>query len=154
MRIAVLLCALFLTSCAQQPDPILQLSRESMGIMQSVNHRTASPEARLTVAQKILAHTSRYDAIIHDPYATRQDQVSAIRFKRAEADMAAGIMKDLAREYIDQGQVEKGRDMYYSMLKIFTGDAYNSTRRSVEAELMHLNEKAQRKAPTQPTIVY
>ena len=154
VALAMLVGFLVLSGCATGPDPLLQLSNESIALMQQANNRSLTPQERMTMAQRLMAHSSRYDVIIRDRYATRQDQMSALRLKKADADTAAVLMRTIAEDYIANGEMEKGRDMYYLILKTFTGDAYNGTRRSVEAELMHLDEKAHRKASTKPTLVY
>lgn len=145
----VMVVIMFLHGCASQRyDQVTPLANESLAMVQAANLSTATPEARLAVADRLLTHMKQYDLIILDPYAITRDQQAALRFKRTEAEMAASIMRNQAKDYADTGDIEKSRALYYAIIKTFSSDAYNGIRRTAETELRQLDEKISRASGT------
>ena len=121
------------------------LRKESLALSQQSGNRALSAEGRLRIAHELFEHRRTYESIIHHPSATANDQQQARTFQRSDADTAGAAMQAVAEEHLVNGETDKARAIYYSILTQFADEEYASIRNGAERQLLELDEKERRK---------
>ena len=118
---------LLLTSCGAEPSRLQHMADEGLAITQRVNF-SATPEAKLQVAQELLTHASLYDQLISR--ATTLDRVARARgFQRLEREAASALMREAATDYVKRKDLAHARHVFYqSILTTFPQDEYRPIR--------------------------
>ena len=137
-----------ISSCGHR-NALLELNKESMTLTQQAGNRALSGEGRLRIAQELFEHRRAYEPIIRHPSAATGDQQAARTLQRSDADTAGATMHAIAEEYLVNGETEKARAIYYSVLTLFADEEYASIRKTSEGRLQGLDEKEQRKKTLQ-----
>lgn len=119
-----------------------QASDEGLSIMQQARPGL-NPQEKVRVASELINHAGRYHALFQD--ASIQEKREILRSKLSEMEAAAAVLCSAADDYKKLGQDNKARDIYWLILRSFTGDAYSATRRNAEAELRYMDELLRRK---------
>jgi hypothetical protein len=140
----LVLCVLPISSCGNR-TALGQLTKESLTLTQEAGNRALSAERRLRIAQELFEHRRAYEPIIRQPSVASEDQQTARTLQRSDADTAGGTMHAIAAEHLVNGETEKARAIYYSMLTQFAGEEYASIRNGAERQLLELDEKERRK---------
>jgi hypothetical protein len=129
---------LVVAACTGSPSPLKPTADEGLAIMKRVTFES-SPEAKLQTAHDLLTHAEQYDRQITASSSTNT-KMEAQRFRRSERATAATLMRDAGADYVRQQRTDRARDVYQSIITIFTGENEVSFRRGAEAALQRLNE--------------
>lgn len=140
----LVLCVLPISSCGHR-SALGQLTKESLTLTQQAGNRALSAEGRLRIAQDLFEHRRAYEPIIRHPSAASEDQQAARTLQRSDADTAGATMHAIAEEHLVNGETDKARDIYYSMLTQFADEEYASIRKGAERQLQELDQKERRK---------
>ena len=138
-----------ISSCSHARSGLPELRKESLMLSQQSGNRALSAEGRLRIAHELFEHRRTYEPIIHHPSATANDQQEARTLQRSDAESAGAAMRAIAEEHLVNGETEKARAIYYSMLTQFTDEEYASIRNGAERQLQELDEKEKRKKSLQ-----
>ncbi|HVG03106.1 MAG TPA: hypothetical protein VM842_09455 [Nitrospira sp.] len=122
-----------------------ELSKESLSLTQQAGNRALSTEGRLRIAQELFQHRHAYDPIIRHPATAAKDQQAARTLQRSDADTAGAAMHAIAEESLVNGETDKARAIYYSVVTLFADEDYASIRKAAESRLQELDQKEQRK---------
>ena len=133
----VIATSLVLVGCTGSPTPLKPTADDGLAIMKRVNFESP-PEAKLQTAQDLLSHAEEYDRRLTSS-SSAETKMEAQRFRRSERATAAILMRDAGADYVRQQQTDKARDVYRSIITIFTGENEVSFRRGAEAALQRLN---------------
>lgn len=145
----VFLAIWILSSCGYGWNRLPELSKESLTLSQQAGNRTLSTEGRLRIAQELFQHRHAYDPIIQHASATARDQQTARTLQRSDADSAGAAMLAIADESLINGETDKARAIYYSIVTLFADDEYASIRNAAESRLQELDQREQRKKALQ-----
>ena len=121
----LVLCVLTISSCGR-PSALGQLTKESLTLTRQAENRALSPEGRLRIAQDLFEHRRVYEPLIRQPSAAGGDQQTARTLRRSDANTAGAIMHAIAEEHLVNGETDKARAIYYSMLTQFVDEEYVS----------------------------
>jgi hypothetical protein len=138
-----------LSSCSHGRPGLSELRKESLTLSQQSGNRALSAEGRPRIAHELFEHRRTYEPIINHPATTANDQQQARTLQRSDADTAGTAMQAVAEEHLVNGETEKARAIYYSMLTQFTDEEYASIRNGAERRLQELDEKEKRKKSLQ-----
>lgn len=151
--IAGLVClslwSLPISGCGSARNQLKELSDESLVLTRQAGNRALSPEGRLRIAQELFQHRQSYEPIIRQATAAAEDQQSARTLQRADADRAGAAMQAIAEEFLVNGETDKARAIFYSMMTLFADEEYASLRKTAEGRLQELDEKERRKKALQ-----
>ncbi|MCE3224418.1 MAG: hypothetical protein K0S58_2598 [Nitrospira sp.] len=136
---------LSISSCGHGRNGLPELSKESLTFTQQAGNRALSAEGRLRIAQELFQHRRAYEPIIRHPSAAAGDRQTARTLQRSDADTAGATMHTIAEDYLVNGETDKARAVYYSILTLFADEEYASIRKAAEDRLQGLDEKEQRK---------
>ena len=139
------LSVLPLFGCGHGRNGLPELSKESLTLTQQAGNRALSAEGRLRIAQELFQHRRAYEPVIRHPSAAAGDRQTARTLQRSDADTAGATMHTIAEEYLVNGETDKARAIYYSILTLFADEEYASIRKAAEGRLQGLDEKEQRK---------
>jgi hypothetical protein len=139
------LSVLPLSSCGHGRNELPELSKESLTLTQQAENRALSAEGRLRIAQELFQHRRAYEPVIRHPSAAAGDQQTARTLQRSDADTAGATLHAIAEDYLVNGETDKARAVYYSILTLFADEEYASIRKAAEGRLQGLDEKEQRK---------
>ncbi len=139
------LWVLLISSCGYGWNQLPELSKESLTLTQQAENRALSAEGRLRIAQELFQHRHAYEPIIRHPSAAAGDQQTARTLQRFDADSAGAAMHAIAEESLVNGETDKARAIYYSIMTLFADEEYASIRKAAESRLQELDEKEQRK---------
>ena len=129
---------LVIAACTGSSSPLKPTADEGLAIMKRVTFES-SPEAKLQTAHDLLTHAEQYDRQVTASSSTNT-KMEAQRFRRSERATAAILMRDAGADYVRQERTDRARDVYQSIITIFTGENEVSFRRGAEAALQRLNE--------------
>ena len=129
---------LIVAACTGSSSPLKPTADEGLAIMKRVTFES-SPEAKLQTAHDLLTHAEQYDRQVTASSSTNT-KMEAQRFRRSERATAAILMRDAGADYVRQQRTDRARDVYQSIITIFTGENEVSFRRGAEAALQRLNE--------------
>jgi hypothetical protein len=129
---------LVVAACTGSSSPLKPTADEGLAIMKRVTFES-SPEAKLQTAHDLLTHAEQYDRQVTASSSTNT-KMEAQRFRRSERATAAILMRDAGADYVRQQRTDRARDVYQSIITIFTGENEVSFRRGAEAALQRLNE--------------
>ena len=145
----IALWLLSLSGCGHGQNALPELRKESLALTQQAGNRALSLEGRLRIAQDLFQHQRAYDPIIRQPSATASAQQTARTLQRSDADTAGATMHSIAEEYLINGETDKARAIYYSILTLFTDEESVSIHKAAAARLQELDEREQRKKALQ-----
>ncbi|MGC3972815.1 MAG: hypothetical protein QM771_00325 [Nitrospira sp.] len=134
-----------LSSCGYGRNQLQELSNESLTLTQQAGNRALSAEGRLRIAQELFQHRHAYEPIIQHPSAAARDQQPARTLQRSDADNAGAAMHAIAEEFLVNGETDKARAVYYSIMTLFADEEYVSIRKTAESQLQELDDKERRK---------
>lgn len=140
---------LLISSCSHGQSGLTELRKKSLTLSQQSGNRALSAEGRLRIAHELFEHRRAYESIIHDPSAAANHQQEARSLQRSDVDTAGAAMQAVAEEHLVNGETQKARAIYYSMLTQFTDEEYLSIRNGAERQLQELDEKEKRKKALQ-----
>jgi hypothetical protein len=127
-----------LAGCAATPTHLQVMADEGIQLRKRVNF-SSSPEAKLQMAQDLVAHAAKYDQLINrsiDPaYLLR-----AHRFQQDERDAALTLMREAAEDYMVRKDVARARATYESVVSTFWEADQRPIRESAEASLTRLEK--------------
>ena len=129
---------LVVAACTGSSSPLKPTADEGLAIMKRVTFES-SPEAKLQTAHDLLTHAEQYDRQV-TASSSADTKMEAQRFRRSERATAAILMRDAGADYVRQQRTDRARDVYQSIITIFTGENEVSFRRGAEAALQRLNE--------------
>lgn len=138
-------CVLPISGCSYGRSGLSELRKESQTLSQQSGNRALSAEGRLRIAHELFEHRRAYEPIIHHPSASVNDQHEARTLQRSDADTAGAAMQAIAEEHLINGETDKARAIYYSILTQFADEEYASTRNGAERQLQELDDKEKRK---------
>ena len=138
-------CVLPISGCSYGRSGLSELRKESLTLSQQSGNRALSAEGRLRIAYELFEHRRAYEPIIHHPSASAADQHEARTLQRSDADTAGAAMQAIAEEHLVNGETDKARAIYYSILTQFADEEYASTRNGAERQLQELDDKEERK---------
>ena len=141
----VVLCHLPIWSCGHGQTALPELRKQSQTLAQQAGNRALSAEGRLRIAHELFEHRLTYESIIRQPSAPAKEQKTARALQRSDADAAGAAMHAIAEEHLVNGETEKARAIYYSVLTMFADDDYASIRKAAESRLQDLDDKEKRK---------
>lgn len=133
-----------MSSCTPR-NALPELNKESLTLTQQAGNRALSAEGRLRIAHELFEHRRTYEPIIQHPSAAASDQQTARTLQRSDADTAGAAMHVIAEEYLVNGETDKARGIYYSILTLFADEQYASIRKAAESRLQELDDKEKRK---------
>lgn len=137
------------SSCGHGRNALPELSKETLALTQQAGNRALSPERRLLTAQELFRHRSTYDPILRNPSALASDQQRARSLQRSDGETAGATMHTIAEENLANGEIQKARAIYYSILAMFVDEEYASIRKAAENRLHEMDEREQRKKALQ-----
>lgn len=140
---------ILLSSCGYGRNQLQDLNNESLLLTRQAGNRALSAEGRLRIAQELFEHRHAYEPIIRRASAAAPDQQSARTLQRFDADSAGAAMQAVAEEFLVNGETDKARAVFYSMMTLFVDEEYATIRKSAERRLQDLDEKEQRKKALQ-----
>lgn len=138
-----------ISGCSYGPSGLLELRKESLTLSQQSGNRALSAEGRLQIAHQLFEHRRTYEPIIHHPSAAATVQQEARTLQHSDAETAGAAMQAIAEEHLVNGETDKARAIYYSILTQFADEEYASIRNSAGRQLRELDEKEQRKKALQ-----
>ena len=138
VTVFVVLCHLPIWSCGHGQTALPELRKQSQTLTQQAGNRALSAEGRLRIAHELFEH-------IRQPSAPANEQKTAQALQRSDADAAGEAMHAIAEEHLVNGETEKARAIYYSVLTMFADEDYASIRRAAESRLQDLDDKEKRK---------
>ena len=141
---------LSISGCGHGRNALPELRKESLALTQQAGNRALSLEGRLRIAQDLFQHHRAYDPIIRQPSAAAAATQQAARtLQRSDVDTAGATMHSIAEEYLTNGETDKARAIYYSILTLFTDEESVSIHKAAAARLQELDEREQRKKALQ-----
>ncbi|MEP7152846.1 MAG: hypothetical protein ABI856_14140 [Nitrospira sp.] len=143
--LSLALLVLPISSCGYGRNQLSELRKESLTLSQQSGNRALSAEGRLRIAHELFEHRRSYESIIHHPSAVANDQQEARVLQRSDADTSGTAMQAIAEEHLVNGETDKARAIYYSIVTLFAEGEYASTRKAAESRLQELDEKERRK---------
>lgn len=133
-----------MSSCTPR-NALPELNKESRTLTQQAGNRALSADGRLRIAHELFEHRRTYEPLIQHPSAAASDQQTARTLQRSDADAAGAAMHVIAEEYLVNGETDKARAIYYSILTLFADEQYASIRKAAESQLQELDDKEKRK---------
>jgi hypothetical protein len=113
------------------------MAEEGIQLRKRINVRS-SPEAKLQMAQDLVAHAAKYDQLMNRSTESAYI-VQAHRFQREEREAAPTLMREAAEEFTTRHDTARARSAFQAVRSTFWEEGQRPIRDSAESSLTRLD---------------
>jgi len=104
----------------------------------------ATTAEKLQKATDILRHANGFQNIYRATPANSPDNAMASQALIEESQVAGYLFAEVGSDYTADGDLPKAREVYWLILRTFTGSAYTSLRQHAESRLLYVDDALRR----------
>ncbi len=135
----LILFGVSLISCAIPPRPHeVRFERVIEADNQLANERRETTEEKTQLADKLISIISEYDDLLNERAMTNYAKNNIRKYKREDTELVALLLFSAGQQYRNDGQIEKAKQVYQNIIRIFVGSAYGGYRDRAKMEIDNL----------------